>query len=149
MDGTTNDTFCDYNAFIYGDSQTSVTGLHDVLVTNCYDWGCSWFGDYYLPTNSILINAGSITADKVGLYHFTTTTNQVPETNSIVDIGYHYVATDCNGNPLDSNGDGIPDYIEDANGNGVVDSGEIDWLSPTDLGLTVLITQPQNNSILP
>jgi len=45
-------------------------------------------------------------------------TNQVPETNSIVDIGYHYVATDTHGNPLDSNGNGTPDYLEDVNGNG-------------------------------
>jgi hypothetical protein len=43
----------------------------------------------------------------------------------VVDIGYHYVATDAFGNPLDTNGDGIPDYLEDANGDGVFDAG--DW----------------------
>ena len=46
----------------------------------------------------------------------------------MVDIGFHYVATDANGNPLDTNGDGIPDYIKDANGNGSVDNGETSWL---------------------
>ena len=61
------------------------------------------------------------------MYHFTTQTNQVPGTDSVVDIGYHYVATDTNGVPLDTNSDGIPDYLEDANGNGLVDSGEIGW----------------------
>ena len=55
------------------------------------------------------------------------------EGTSTVDIGYHYVATDAYGNPLDTDGDGIPDYIEDANGNGTVDSGETDWQSATDL----------------
>jgi hypothetical protein len=84
-------------------------------------------GNCYLPTNSILINAGSRTANLAGLYHYTTQTNQVKETNSIVDIGYHYVAVDAYGNPLDTNGDGIPDYLEDANGNGVVDGGELIW----------------------
>jgi hypothetical protein len=62
-----------------------------------------------------------------------------------VDIGYHYVATDTNGIPLDSNGDGIPDYIEDANGNGL----EIGWNITGDLGLQVIITQPRNGSTLP
>jgi hypothetical protein len=98
---------------------------------------------------STLINAGSRTADVAGLYHFTTTTNQVAETNSTVDIGFHYVATDSNGNPLDANGDGIPDYLSDANGNGLVDSGEIGWNLTGDLGLKVIITRPRNGAILP
>jgi hypothetical protein len=60
------------------------------------------------------------------------------------------VACGTNNLPLDSNGDGIPDYLEDANGNGLVDSGEIAWTNvPGDLGLTVVITQPANNSKLP
>jgi hypothetical protein len=74
---------------------------------------------------------------------------EIKETNSTVSIGFHYVATDASGNPLDSNGDGIPDYLSDANGNGVVDSGEIGWNIVGDLGLKVLITQPRNNSIIP
>jgi hypothetical protein len=46
----------------------------------------------------------------------------VKETNGRLDIGYHYVAVDAYDNPYDSDGDGIPDYIEDANGNGVYDA---------------------------
>jgi hypothetical protein len=44
-----------------------------------------------------------------------------------VSVGYHYVATDASGAPLDYDGDGWPDYFEDQNGNGSVDSGETDW----------------------
>jgi len=89
---------------------------HNVVVTNGFNWQGSWLGNYYLPTNSTLINTGSTNANLLGLYHFTSQTNQVKETNSVVDIGYHYVATDAYGNPLDSNSDGIPDYIEDGSG---------------------------------
>jgi hypothetical protein len=73
----------------------------------------------------------------------------VKETNSVVDIGYHYVALNTNGLPLDTDGDGFPDYLEDANGNGVVDSGETDWQSASDLGLKVLITRPRAGGIIP
>jgi hypothetical protein len=145
----TNGMICDYNSFLTNDDRLPVHGAHDLILTNSYNWQSSWFGNYYLPTNSPLINAGDVTADQVGLYHFTTQTNQVPETNSIVDIGYHYVATDTNGVPLDTNGDGIPDYLEDANGNGLVDSGEIGWNIFGDPGLSVIITRPRNGSSLP
>jgi len=80
---------------------------------------------YYLPPNSSLIDAGSTTADPSGFVPHTTQVSQVAEGFSTVDIGYHYVATDASGNPLDSNSDGIPDYIEDANGNGLIDNGGI------------------------
>jgi hypothetical protein len=59
----------------------------------------------------------------------------------VVDIGYHYVALNTNGVPLDSNGDGIPDYIEDANGDGVVDSGETPWC------LAILV-QPASQTVI-
>jgi hypothetical protein len=118
----------------------------------------NWYGvlgTFYYPTNggasslTNLFNAGSRSATNAGLYHFTTTTNQVKETNSVVDIGYHFVATDANGNPLDYDGDGVPDYFEDLNGNGTPDSGETGWQSASDTGLKVWITEPKNNSNLP
>ena len=65
----------------------------------------------------------------------------------MVDIGYHAAAT-LNGVPLDS-GDGIFDLFQDANGNGVLDSGETDWTNLNDWGLRVLITRTRNGSILP
>jgi len=44
---------------------------------------------------------------------------------------------------------GNPDYLEDANGNGLVGSGETHWDNPGDGGLRVLITQPKTGQILP
>jgi hypothetical protein len=147
--GNTNYIYCDYNAFTTNSGRTIVMGGHEVTNLASFNWQSSWLGNYYLPTNSSLINTGSVTADIVGLYHFTTQTNQVKETNSVVDIGYHYVAVDTNGVPFDTNGDGIPDYLEDANGNGLVDSGEIGWNIYGDLGLRVFITRPRNGTTLP
>ena len=149
-DLTTNNLYCDYNAFRQGDQRLPLLGAHDVIVTNGYNWQTSWFGGFYLPYGSPLIDVGSTTADQVGLYHYTTLVGQYIENTSTVDIGYHYVAVDGNGNPLDDGDhDGLPDYLEDANGNGVVDTGETDWQSATDLGLKVFITRPRNGSSLP
>jgi hypothetical protein len=135
----TNYTTFDYNAYntAYTNWQTlEVVGPHDIQ-TNFCPWQTSWFGNYYQATNSTLLHAGSTTADQVGLYHFTVTTNQAVEGASQVSIGYHYVATDQYGNPLDTNGDGIPDYLEDANGNGIYDAGDLgDWLVNPYNGLT-------------
>jgi hypothetical protein len=115
MDGTTNNTFCDYNAFLTTGGRTSVTNIHDIPVTN-FNWQTSWLGNYYLPNNSSLIDAGNTNADLLGLYNFTTQTNQAEEGTSLVDIGYHYIALDSNGNILDNDSDGVPDW-EDADPN--------------------------------
>ena len=87
-------------------------------------------GLYYLPaTASTLLAAGSTTADLLGLADYTTQASQTPEGTARVDTGYHYVATDSNGNPLDTVGDGIPDYLADSNGDGVFDAGDLcNWL---------------------
>jgi hypothetical protein len=114
-------------------STTALSGGSNNKTLTVVDYLTGPLGAYYYPTTGAnggltnLINAGSTTADLVGLYHFTTSIGRAKETNSIVDIGYHYIATDANGNPLDYDGDGIFDYIEDYNGNGVFDSGETDW----------------------
>ena len=117
------------------------------------DYQVGPLGNYYYPTNGTncfsLVNAGSRSAGSAGLYHFTTRVDQTKEAATTVDIGFHYLALDGNGNPMDTDGDWIPDYLEDRNGNGAVDSGETDWQSPTDLGLKVWITEPKNNSNIP
>jgi hypothetical protein len=131
-------------------------GATDKLISG-FNWQTSWFGGFYLPTNSVLIEAGSTNANYLGLYHFTTQTNQVIEGTNIVTIGYHYVATDQYGNPLDTNGDGIPDYLEDANGDGVFDAGDLgDWLATAPSssliftnGLSIHIFEPKSQSQIP
>ena len=113
----TNYAAYDHNAYTSSSSPFPIGGAHDISLTNGFNWQTSWLGSFYLPSDSPLINAGSTTADQVGLYHFTTQTNQLEEANSIVDIGYHHVAVDANGNPVDTDGNGIPDYIQDPSGN--------------------------------
>jgi hypothetical protein len=146
-----------YNAYLTNTDRLTPTNANDLIITNT-DYIAGPLGSYYYPTIggnlSRLINAGSTNADLVGLYHYSLITNmtgsiEIKETNSIVDIGFHWLAVNANGIPSDADADGVPDYIEDANGNGNVDSGETDWQSATDPGLKVIITRPRNGSNIP
>jgi hypothetical protein len=120
-------------------------------------------GNYYQTNTSKLIYAGSRSAALAGLYHYTESTNlvnnlEVPDGANTVSIGYHYVATDSNGNPLDSNGDTIPDYLEDSNGDGVFDAGDAaNWQQPANSGgtvtfsggMSVFICEPKGAACVP
>lgn len=123
-----------YNAYTTNATRLTPTNVNDVKlsVTNV-TYATGRLGSFYLPTNltshSTLFNSGSWNATNAGLYHYTTTTNQLKETNSVVDIGFHYVAVNSSGAPLDSDGDGLGDYLEDVNGNGSKESTETGWLS--------------------
>jgi len=86
-------------------------------------------GSYYYPLTgsgfNTLRNAGSRTAASAGLYHHTVRADQAkagesptPPPPPTVSIGYHYVALDPNGKPHDTDRDGVPDYLEDVNGDG-------------------------------
>ncbi|MCZ7591328.1 MAG: hypothetical protein M5U15_03855 [Kiritimatiellae bacterium] len=75
------------------------------------------YGSNYLHPGSPAVNAGGTNADAVGMYHYTTDASGLRETNSIVDIGFHYGTTN------DADGDGLADFIEDSNGNGIFDAG--------------------------
>jgi hypothetical protein len=139
-----------YNGYISGYSRLSPNGPNDVILAASPAYQTSWLGTFYLPSSISLTNAGSRAASVAGLYHYTTQTNQTRQGTNIVDIGFHYVACDNNtGKPLDDDADGWPNYFEDRNGNGLVDSGETNWQSATDMGLKVLITEPKGNSNLP
>ena len=141
--------YCSNNAYVTTNFGVFAPTNGDIILTASPAYQMGALGQYYYPTNLSLIHAGSQSAPAAGLYHYTVTTNNTIEGTNIVSIGFHYVAVGSNGLPLDTNGDGIPDYLEDANGNGLVDSGEIDWLVAGDLGLTVIITQPANNTTIP
>lgn len=132
-----------YNAYLINTNRLKPTNACDIVTTNDIAYQTGPLGIFYQTTNSILTNAGSCTGGAAGLYHYTTATNEVPEANSTVDIGYHYVALDTNGNPLCFTGDGIPDYVADSNGNGVYDPGidYADWL----LGIVI---QPQSQNVV-
>lgn len=71
------------------------------------------YGSFYLNPTSGVVNAGSATGV---LYHYTTGTNGLKETNSTLDVGFHNPTT----NDLDS--DGLFDFQEDWNGDGLYDS---------------------------
>jgi hypothetical protein len=121
-----------YNAYINCVNRINPPSSRDLVLSSPIQYVSGPLGDFYQLTNSPLVNTGSVTAELTGLYHYTVTTNlvndqQIKETNSVVDIGYHYVAVDNNWNPLDADGDGMPDYLEDANGNGQVELGESSW----------------------
>ena len=133
------------NGFI--NTSNPMGGSSNVVVSG-FTYATGSLGPWYQSSTN-LIDKGSRTADQAGLYHYTTQTSQAKETNSVVDIGFHYVAADGNGNPLDYDGDGLPDYFEDRNGNGVTDTGETNWQDQNDLGLKVWITEPKNNSNIP
>jgi hypothetical protein len=137
-----------YNAYVTNLSRLTPTNANDQIVTN-FTWLPGPLGAYYQPTNSPLLNMGSQSAASAGLYHFTVLTNEVKETTNQVTIGLHYVALDGSGLADDYDNDGIPDYVEDTNGNGSVSSGETDWQSATDLGLKIQITRPTSTSELP
>jgi hypothetical protein len=142
----------DHNGYITNATRLSPNATNDVLfATNNVGYQSSWLGRYYLPTNSPFIDKGSFTnAALAGFYHYTTLTNQTKELTNRLDLGFHVVAVNTtNGVPIDTDGDGWPDYWEDFNGNGVVNSGETDWNNAGDFGLRVWITRPRNNSVLP
>jgi hypothetical protein len=115
-----------------GDGTTDGVGEQTLPSAPLYQSGP--LGNYYMQTGplfaSYLQSKGSRSPAAATLYHYTSLTSQVKDgTQPSVNIGLHYVAANpATGLPQDYDGDGIPDYVEDANGNGVWDQGiETDW----------------------
>lgn len=127
-----------HNAYFNSTHLFASSNATSVIWLNNLVYQTGPLGTNYLGGNEDLVNKGSCGAANVALFHFTTATNQAPETNTVVDVGSHYVALDVNGQPLDSDGDGIPNHLDDGNGNGLEDNGEQGWLTrdPRSHGLT-------------
>jgi len=143
-----SNTHLDYNAFLSGANRLEILGPHDVIVSGAYNWQSSWLGNYYLPPDSPLLAVGSTTADRLGLYEFTTQTSQVEEGDAQVDIGYHYVAINPGtGQPYDTLTNGIADYLIDANGDGLPDWWEAYWFGPN-YSLSANLLDSQGNTLL-
>ena len=137
-----------YNGYVGTAVLLASSSGHDQTPTN-FTYAIGALGPWYQSSTN-LIDQGSVTnAALAGLYHYTTQTSQAKEANTALDVGFHYVALDGNGNPNDGDTDGLPDYFEDRNGNGVADTGETNWQDRNDLGLKVWITEPKNNSNIP
>jgi hypothetical protein len=150
-----------FNAYLNGWTQLDPAGSGNVVV-NSFDWQTGPLGDFYQPTNSPMIDAGSILdADAAGFYHMTATTNQIKEANSRLDMGYHYVALNEQGFPVDTDGDGIADYLLDidSNWNGISDGVEMQCgydpytmnaigTSSTN-GCSIYVSAPRREKILP
>lgn len=132
---------------------TAMSGGASNIVLAAFTYAEGPLGSFYQSTTNFY-DAGSRTPSAAGLFHHTvkTTANSKEGTDAVqtVDIGFHYVGTDANGIPLDTDGDGLPDYFEDRNGSGGnPDSGETHWQSASDLGLKVWITKPKAGGNLP
>ena len=105
----------------------------DPILTAAPPYQAGPFGDYYLPATTPLYHAGSRIANEAGLFHYTTRVDQTKEgSGQRANIGPHYVATTgpTDSQPKDSDGDGIPDYVENASGTGTVGANETDWQNP-------------------
>ncbi len=125
LDGTNG-----HNAYLHGATNSNNSTNSTDLWTNV-TWVAGTFGNYYQPTTSPLLNNGNTNASNLGLFHYTVLANNTVEGSNVVSRGYHYVAAGTNGLPLDSNNGGMPDYLEDVNGDGTNDDGEESWNSST------------------
>jgi RHS repeat-associated protein len=83
----------DYNAYVNTFARLTPNGANDKILSS-FTYASGVLGAFYQST-STLKNRGSRPADAAGLYYHTTTTDQAREGTSQVDIGYHYVSTNC------------------------------------------------------
>ena len=95
-------------------------------------------GEYYytLPgavdTLNDLVDTGDVTSSVAGLFHHTVNgVTQAKDAGVKVDIGWHYIALNPSGLPVDTDGDGVPDYVEDRNGDSIKQANETGWSSPS------------------
>lgn len=114
----------DYNAYFLpvGAMRLQPEAAHDVMFSQAPAYQTGTAGSFYLPATAVTHNAGSRYASDAGLAQYTTLVNQTRDGSETtpadrLDIGLHYAARSGSA-PLDSDGDGILNVFEDANGNG-------------------------------
>lgn len=88
--------------------------------------------NHYQVNFNLAVKAGDTLDFQVNRY------NEIDSDGTVWNPTITYVG-EC-----DADGDGLPDYLEDRNGDGIANSGETDWNSISDPGLKVKITQPHN-----
>lgn len=111
--------YWDFNALSETDPSQNPEGAHDIRGVT-FSWQTGPLGVFYLQSSSPTIQSmGDQSATAYGLGDFTTQepTPELPEKQKSppanVDIGYHYVALGADGNALDTDHDGIPDWWAD------------------------------------
>lgn len=119
------------------------------VVLGSHSYSSGTLGGYYISTSSALVNAGDVTADIAGLYHFTTATAQTREGQTKVDIGYHYASLNGSNVPWDTDSDGIPDCIEDVSGAAHLNATAVSGGNGPTQGYKVFITRPRNGENRP
>jgi len=90
-------------------------GSNNKTLTTC-DYTAGSLGDYYYPTSggnlSQLTDADVVTTPvQVGLAYHTTRAAAGSQETGWLDIGMHYIGVDGSNNPIDTDGDGVPDYM--------------------------------------
>jgi hypothetical protein len=122
----------DYNGYYTGFTRLYPTGICDKASLSGTIFAVGKLGSFYLASSTgPLISQGSQAASIATLYHYTTqTAASSREGLTQVDTGFHYVATDANGLPLDNDNDKLPDYYENRAGDGAINNdSESNWQS--------------------
>ncbi|HTI70004.1 MAG TPA: hypothetical protein VMF06_08560 [Candidatus Limnocylindria bacterium] len=148
-----SDNILDHSGFVQGSSpipnshHNAYVGMNNYLgpglgtgdqILGSLAYASGTLGNYYLPASSPqLLNRGSRFASDAGLFHYTSFASNLKEGGEVVNesdafsktvnIGPHYLSMSAGGKPVDSDSDGIADYIEDANGDGVSQTTESSW----------------------
>lgn len=132
----------DYNGYVNASARLTPSAPNDrVIASFAYSTASVGLGPWYHTDATYatgLVDRGSQTWGAAGLAHHTVKTAQTPErldassaSNALVDGGFHFAAIDVTtGLPMDSDGDGLFDVIEDSNGDGIAGAGESSWTSP-------------------
>jgi hypothetical protein len=148
-----------YNAYITGCQRLQPAQTSDRILSASPSYQVGPLGAYYQLTNSVLTNGVLINADQtttagqVALYDYTVTPNfvngnQIKETNSPVDIGYHYVAVNSAGQPLGLYNNGIADYLQTSSQDLLPDWWEWEYFGNLDQTATMSYDADGNDNLI-